>query len=176
MNWKATSSVGRVACNLCGKIRLRSGGGWRTDHLRDSMRGDFVTVSIQILNLTVISPFVRYVKCGSDRATVRIQTTSFEKVAVQFFVQVVDCVVESEEDQLWRINRSQITWKTHVDCCCCCWRKWEIEKWTRWLLADLLWAYKRFVLNQIKSNGFVYLECLCHRSSNPEDGRRRHCI
>lgn len=61
------------------------------------MRCDFVTVGVKALNLAVIGPLVRHVKRGRYRAAVGISVTRFEKVAVQFFVQIVDCVVEREK-------------------------------------------------------------------------------
>lgn len=56
--------------------------------------------SVKILHLTVISPFVRDVKGGSDWAAVRVESASIEQVAVQVLVQIVDGIVKSQQYQL----------------------------------------------------------------------------
>jgi len=71
--------------------------------LRDRVRRHFVAVCIEILHLAIICPFVRDVKCCCDRAAVRILTAIFEQLAVQGFVKIVYCVVESEQNDLRRL-------------------------------------------------------------------------
>ena len=78
------------------------------------MRCDFVTVGVKALNLAVIGPLVRHVKRGRYRTAVRISVACFEQVAVQFFVQIVDGIIECEKYQLRRVSWRQITWKWFV--------------------------------------------------------------
>lgn len=63
--------------------------------LRHCMGRNFVTIRVQILDLTVVSPFVRNVECGGNGTAVRVDSAFFEKVHVQAFIQIVDRVVES---------------------------------------------------------------------------------
>jgi len=54
----------------------------RRNNLRDGVRGNFMPVSVEILDLTIIGPFVRNVKGGRDRTPVRIDVSRFKQVAV----------------------------------------------------------------------------------------------
>ena len=69
-----------------------------------------MTVSVQVLDLAVIGPLVRYVESSRNRAAVRVRVTRFEQIAVQFFVQIIDSVVERKKNQLRRISARQVTY------------------------------------------------------------------
>lgn len=79
--------------------------------LRDGVRCNLVTSGVKILNLAVVGPFMRDVKGGSDRTTVRIETARFEQIAVQILVQVIDRVVKSQQDQLRYVFNAKTAWK-----------------------------------------------------------------
>lgn len=70
------------------------------------MRGDFVAVGVQVLDLGVVGPFVGDVKGRGDRAPVRVDPAPLEQLAVQALVQVVDGVVERQQDQLRDLLRA----------------------------------------------------------------------
>lgn len=60
------------------------------------MGSDFVTIGIQVLDLTVVCPFVRDIECGGDGATVWVDSALFKQVVVQPFIEIIHRVVESE--------------------------------------------------------------------------------
>lgn len=66
---------------------------------------------IQILDLTVIGPFVRNIKSGTDWASIWIDTATFEKVRVENFVEVIYGIVKSEENNLWNLLDGQVSLK-----------------------------------------------------------------
>ena len=70
-------------------------------------------VSVKVLHLTVIGPFVRDVKCSGNWAAVRVDVSRFKQVAVKLLVQVVDGIIESQQDQLGHIL------SVEASCCVC---------------------------------------------------------
>lgn len=73
---------------------------WVID-LRDGMGSYFVAISIQILDLTVISPFVRDVKSGRYRAAIWVDSSPFEQLFIVHFIQIIHGVVERNKYYLW---------------------------------------------------------------------------
>lgn len=69
-------------------------------YLRNSVGSHFMTVSVQVLNLTVVSPFVGNVECSRDWTTVGIHTPTLEEIGVKLLIQVVDGIVESQQNDL----------------------------------------------------------------------------
>ena len=60
------------------------------------MRGNFMTLGVEVLDLCVVCPLVADVKCGDYGASIGVLSAPFEQVTVKSFVQVVYCVVESQ--------------------------------------------------------------------------------
>jgi len=56
------------------------------ESLRDGVRGNLVAVGVEILDLTVVGPFVRDVEGGRDGASVRVGPTRFEEILVKLLV------------------------------------------------------------------------------------------
>ena len=75
--------------------------------LRDSVGGNFVAISVQVLYLAVIGPLVRDVKRGSNRTAIRVESSVLEQVFVKILVQIVDGIVERQQDQLRRVLHFQ---------------------------------------------------------------------
>lgn len=80
----------------------------RRGDLRNGMGSNFVTIRIQVLDLTVICPFVRDIEGGRNRATVRVDSALFKQVVVQPLIQIVHRVVESEQNDLWYLFHRQV--------------------------------------------------------------------
>ena len=72
----------------------------------DGVRGDFVAVGVKVLDLGVVSPFVRDVKGGLDGASVGV-VPLLEELLEELLVEVVDGVVEGQEDELGDILRGK---------------------------------------------------------------------
>jgi hypothetical protein len=53
-----------------------------------------MSVGVQVLNLTVVSPFVRHVEGGRDGASIGVDAAASEEILVQLLVQVIDRIVE----------------------------------------------------------------------------------
>jgi hypothetical protein len=70
-----------------------------------------VTITVQILYLTVIGPFVGNVECSGDWASVWIDATTLEQVAVQLLVKVVNRIIESQQDNLWGVVNGHIAYR-----------------------------------------------------------------
>lgn len=77
-------------------------------YLRYGVGSHFVTVGVQVLHLTVISPFVRHVESGRDRASVGVNAAALEQVLVQLLVQVIHGVVECQQDNLRHLFHGHI--------------------------------------------------------------------
>jgi len=58
-----------------------------------------VSVSIQVLHLSIVCPLMRHIECSLDRTTVRVESTS-EKIFVELFVEVIDGVIEGKKNKL----------------------------------------------------------------------------
>lgn len=82
------------------KIMKEMIGTWRTCNLRNCVRCHFMSCWVQILYLTIISPFVWHVKCGSDRTSVRVDTPFFEQVRVKDLIQIVYGVIKCQQNHL----------------------------------------------------------------------------
>lgn len=65
------------------------------------MGSDLMTIGIEILHLAVVSPFMRYIECSRDRASIWIITTLFEQISIQSLVQVIHRVIEGQQHNLW---------------------------------------------------------------------------
>lgn len=92
-------------------------------YLRYSVGSHFVTVWVQVLNLTVVSPLVRNVERGRDWASVGVDATAFKEISVQLFVQVIDGIVECQQDNLWNLFDGHVSFTTTDD---------ESMKWRLW--------------------------------------------
>lgn len=78
--------------------------------LRNGVRSDFVSIGVQILNETVVSPFVRYEKCRAGFTSVRIQSLArVEKQLEDLIVHVIDSILECDENQLRCLVQWQLT-------------------------------------------------------------------
>ena len=75
-----------------------------SEAVSDSVGGHLVTISVEILDLSVVSPLVRHVECGFDWTTIGIVSVS-EEVFIELFVQIIDSIVEGEEDKLRNLIR-----------------------------------------------------------------------
>lgn len=62
-----------------------------------------MAISVQVLDLRVIGPFVGHVEGGRERAPVRVGTSFFEQIHVQLFIEIINRVVECEHYQLWYV-------------------------------------------------------------------------
>jgi len=74
--------------------------------MTDGMASNFVSVSVQILNLCVVCPFVRHIEGRLDWAAIRVEPSP-EEILIELLVQVVDSIVEGEEDKLRNLVRRQ---------------------------------------------------------------------
>lgn len=68
-----------------------------------------MAVSIKILNLRIIGPFVRDVESGTERTSVRISSSSFKEFLIEFLIEVIDGVVEGKKNHLRDTLRSKAT-------------------------------------------------------------------
>lgn len=68
-----------------------------------------MSFGVERLHHSVVRPFVRYVECSKDGATVRVLTT-IEDFGVQLVVQIVDCVIESNQHDLGCFLGRYATW------------------------------------------------------------------
>ena len=62
-----------------------------------------MAVSVEVLNLAVIGPFVGHVEGGRYGAAVGIDTLLLEEILVEFFVQIIDRVVECQQHDLRQV-------------------------------------------------------------------------
>lgn len=67
-----------------------------------------MTIGIQVLDLTVVCPFVRDIEGGCNGTTVRVHSALFKEVVVQPFIQIIHRVVESEENDLRYLFHRQV--------------------------------------------------------------------
>ena len=83
-------------------------------HLRNSMRGKFVAISVKILDLTIVRPFVGDVKSSGYWAAIWILSPSLKKIFVVHFIQIVDSIVECYQYHLWYFADGQISYVTNT--------------------------------------------------------------
>lgn len=79
-------------------------------YLRNSMTSNLHVCSVQVLHLRIVSPLVRYVKCGCDWATVRIDSAALENIGVNSFIDIIDGIVKSQQNDLRRMVCRNSTW------------------------------------------------------------------
>ena len=68
-----------------------------------------MTISVQILDLTVVRPLVRHVERGWYGTSVGIFTSFLKKIGVQTLVQIVHGIVERKEYDLRYLLRQVVT-------------------------------------------------------------------
>lgn len=74
------------------------------------MRGNFVTIVPQLLHVSIVGVLVRQEECRRNGASVRVGSVGGEDFLVDLPVFVVDSIVESENDHLWRFLWLEIAW------------------------------------------------------------------
>lgn len=90
------------------EVRISLGTGLLAN-LRNRVRCHLVSVRVQVLHLAVVGPLVRHVEGGGDRATVGIDTSTFEQILVQLFVQIVNGIVEGQQHNLGHLLDGQLS-------------------------------------------------------------------
>ena len=70
-----------------------------TERVGNGMGGHFVAVSVEVLDLGVVSPLVGHVESGLNGAAVGVVATSKE-LLIERLVEIVDGIIEGEEDKL----------------------------------------------------------------------------
>lgn len=71
-----------------------------------------MSIGVQILNETVVSPFVRYEKCRAGFTSVRIHSLArVEKQLKHLIVHVIDSILECDENQLRCLFYGQLTFR-----------------------------------------------------------------
>ena len=62
-----------------------------------------MTIGIEVLHLTVVGPFVRYVEGGRNGTAIGITSSFLEQIGIEAFVQIVDRVIKGEQNHLGNI-------------------------------------------------------------------------
>jgi len=78
--------------------------------VRDGMYGDFVSLSVDLLNGGVVAVLMGNVESGLDVATVGVFASAVEHEVVQVDVVVVDGVIEGDHNHLWDLFEVQVGW------------------------------------------------------------------
>jgi len=67
--------------------------------MSDCVRCNFVTISIQILDLGVVSPLMGHIKCRLHWATIGVEAST-EELFIERLVEIIDSIIKSEHDKL----------------------------------------------------------------------------
>ena len=70
-----------------------------SERVGDGVGGYLMTISIKILDLGIISPFVGHIESCFDRAAIWIEPSTKE-VFIESFIEIIDSIIKCQHDKL----------------------------------------------------------------------------